>query len=82
MMKSPAMLQEELADRRAQLRATVMAEALKECTFHPQTKEGANRQLIQRILAGGGETDSTGQGSSFDGGSSPGTTALCDAESS
>ena len=70
-----------MADRRAQLRANVMAEAFKECTFHPRTKEGANRELIQRILAGSGETDSTGQGSSFDGGSSLGTSAPCDADS-
>ena len=57
---------EARAQRMAQLRGRVEAEALAECTFRPRTKEAANRELLQRILAeeedgfragGGGEED-------------------------
>ncbi|KAK9851532.1 hypothetical protein WJX84_008453 [Apatococcus fuscideae] len=37
--------------RRAKLRETLMAAAMKECTFRPRTNESANKALISQILA-------------------------------
>ena len=58
--------QKEMADKRLQLRAAVLADGLKECTFHPKTNEGANRQLIQHILAHSDGADSAVSGYSAD----------------
>ncbi|BDA48748.1 hypothetical protein COCOBI_12-4300 [Coccomyxa sp. Obi] len=43
--------EKETEGRRLQLHAAVMAQSMKECTFHPNTNEALNRQLLQAILA-------------------------------
>ncbi|CAL8463386.1 g2920 [Coccomyxa elongata] len=43
--------EKETEGRRLQLQAAVMAQSMKECTFHPNTNEALNRQLLQAILA-------------------------------
>lgn len=39
-----------LQAQRAQLKQSLVAEAMKECTFKPKTNEGQNRELIAKIL--------------------------------
>ena len=43
-------LQAKLQAQRAQLKQSLIAEAMRECTFKPKTNEGQNRELIARIL--------------------------------
>ena len=43
-------LQAKLQAQRAQLKQTLVAEAMRECTFKPKTNEGQNRELIAKIL--------------------------------
>ncbi|KAK9917945.1 hypothetical protein WJX75_009986 [Coccomyxa subellipsoidea] len=43
--------EKETEGRRLQLQAAILAESMKECTFHPNTNEALNRQLLQAILA-------------------------------
>ena len=42
--------QVKLQTQRAQLKQSLVAEAMKECTFKPKTNEGQNRELIAKIL--------------------------------
>ena len=42
--------QVKLQAQRAQLKQSLVAEAMKECTFKPKTNEGQNRELIAKIL--------------------------------
>lgn len=51
------MFQVRLQAQRAQLKQSLVAEAMKECTFKPKTNEGQNRELIAKILQA--EDDST-----------------------
>lgn len=43
-------LQVKLQAQRAQLKQSLLAEAMRECTFKPKTNEGQNRELIAQIL--------------------------------
>ena len=43
-------IQAKLQAQRAQLKQSLVAEAMKECTFKPKTNEGQNRELIAKIL--------------------------------
>jgi c-di-GMP-binding flagellar brake protein YcgR len=36
--------------KRSQAREEVLVEAMKECTFKPQTNEGHRRELLQQLL--------------------------------
>ena len=49
-MSSPRPLQAKLQAQRSQLKQSLVAEAMKECTFRPKTNEGQNRELIAKIL--------------------------------
>ncbi|KAL3139243.1 hypothetical protein ABBQ32_006011 [Trebouxia sp. C0010 RCD-2024] len=51
--------QVKLQAQRAQLKQSLVAEAMKECTFKPKTNEGHNRELIARILQAEDESAST-----------------------
>ncbi len=51
-------LQVKLQAQRAQLKQSLVAEAMKECTFKPKTNEGQNRELIARILQAEEESNS------------------------
>lgn len=53
------MLQVKLQAQRAQLKQSLVAEAMKECTFKPKTNEGQNRELIARILQAEDESTSS-----------------------
>ena len=50
-------MQKETEGRRLQLQAAMLAESMKECTFHPNTNEALNRQLLQAILASDDEQE-------------------------
>lgn len=50
-------MQKELEGRRLQLQAAMLADSMKECTFHPKTSEGLNRRLIEAILASDDEDE-------------------------
>lgn len=43
-------VQAKLQAQRAQLKESLIAEAMRECTFKPKTNEGHNRELIAKIL--------------------------------
>ena len=40
------------------MKQSLVAEAMKECTFKPKTNEGQNRELIARILQAEDESSS------------------------
>lgn len=44
-------LQEKLKARQAKLQETVVAEALKECTFRPKTNVRADSEYVGRLLS-------------------------------
>ena len=50
-------MQKESEGRRLQLQASMLAESMRECTFHPNTNEALNRQLLQAILASDDEQE-------------------------
>ncbi|DBA71623.1 TPA: hypothetical protein ACH3X2_001084 [Trebouxia sp. C0005] len=50
--------QAKLQAQRAQLKQSLVAEAMKECTFKPKTIEGQNRELIAKILQAEEESNS------------------------
>ncbi|DBA84161.1 TPA: hypothetical protein ACH3X1_006628 [Trebouxia sp. C0004] len=50
--------QAKLQAQRARLKESLVAEAMKECTFKPKTNEGQNRELIAKILQAEEESNS------------------------
>lgn len=53
------MFQVRLQAQRAQLKQSLVAEAMKECTFKPKTNEGQNRELIAKILQAEDESNTS-----------------------
>ncbi|EIE27456.1 hypothetical protein COCSUDRAFT_39121 [Coccomyxa subellipsoidea C-169] len=49
--------EKETEGRRLQLQAALLAESMRECTFHPNTNEALNRQLLDAILASDDDCD-------------------------